>query len=121
MIRLFHTAIHSLVWWAPWSLAVLAVMPQPYTCWLAEHHLFRAWGEWVAEQPWCLQPPPVSEAQVLLPLWGVPLVPLAALASTLWCRARRAWPVALRVSVSAVGVWLYLALPLYFFWLAGKS
>lgn len=114
-------AIHSLLWWAPFSLVVLVSMPVPYTCWLVEHHLFRSWGDWVSEQPWCLMPPAVTEVQLLLPLWGVVLVPLAALITSCWTSGGRSWPVPVRVALSVVGVWLYWPLPLYFFWLAGKS
>ncbi len=103
---------NSLVWFTPWSLLVLTVMPPSYQCWLAERNLGTTVAEWVGEQFYCTNFASPS-FDVTIPLWGIILVPVASLV-TGFIKKTDAWNPILRLALSAVGLWLYLAIPLYF-------
>lgn len=111
--------ISGLNWLAFWSLLALVTMPAQYQCWLAERNLGSIVADWVGEQSYCINFP-LPSLDVTIPLWGIILVPIAAL-TTGYIKKTDAWNPILRLALSAVGLWLYLAIPLYFFWLAGKS
>lgn len=111
--------INGLNWLALWSLAVLAIMPAQYQCWLAERNLGSVVADWVGEQSYCINFL-LPSLDATIPLWGIILVPIAAL-TTGYIKKTDSWNPILRLALSAVGLWLYLAIPLYFLWLAGKS
>ncbi|MDD2223674.1 MAG: hypothetical protein PHF42_09570 [Pseudomonas sp.] len=119
IVCFFRIATDSFVWLTPWSLLVLAITPPSYQCWLAEKNLGTLVANWVSEHPCCINFSPPS-FDVTIPLWGIILVPIAAL-TTGCIKKTDAWNPILRLALSAVGLWLYLAIPLYFLWLAGRS
>lgn len=111
--------LNSLTWLAFWSLVALATMPAQYQCWLAERNLGLVVADWVGEQSYCINFPPPS-FDVTIPLWGIILVPVTSIV-TGFIKKTDAWNTNLRLALSALGLWLYLAIPLYFLWLAGRS
>lgn len=120
MISFAKIIANSLVWFAPWSFLVLAVTPPSYQCWLAERNLFSAVREWIDNQPYCINSSLLFSLDPTNPLWGIVLVPIAALVTGL-LKNTHTWNVKLRLASIMLGFWLYSAIPLYFLWLAGKS
>lgn len=120
MVSFARIITNSLVWFAPWSLLVLAVMPPNYQCWLVERNLFSAVSDWTDDQLYCISSSLSFSLEPTTPLWGILLVPIAALVTGL-LKNTHTWNAKLRLALIALGLWLYSAIPLYFLWLAGKS
>lgn len=119
LILSFNFVANSFFWLAPWSLLALAITPSSYQCWLAERNLGSVVADWVGKQPYCINFA-LSSFDATIPLWGIILVPIAAL-TTGYIKKTDVWNPILRFGLSALGLCLYLAIPLYFLWLAGKS
>lgn len=87
--------------------------------WLAERNFGSVVADWVGEQSYCINFSPPS-FDVTIPLWGIILVPATSIV-TGFIKKTDAWNQNLRLVLSALGLWLHLAIPLYFLWLAGRS